>query len=202
MGSVISVLCVDDHPLMREGVVRALAQVPDMRLVAEACDGRRALEAWRAHRPDVTVMDLQMPHPDGIAAMAAIRAEFPRARFVVLSDVGGAAIEGRARRAGASAFLGKTSGADALVAAIRLAYRGDSAPGRGAADIDALTPRELEILCWAARGQSNRDIASRVGLAESTVANYMKKILLKLGAVDRTHAVTLAMRQGLLDVRR
>lgn len=201
MGGVISVLCVDDHPLMREGVERALAQVPDMRLVAEACDGRRALEAWRTHRPDVTVMDLQMPHLDGIAAMVAIRVEFPQARFVVLSDVGGAAIEARARRAGASAFLGKTSGGEALVAAIRRAYAGESAPGRGAADIDALTPRELEILCWAARGQSNRDIAARVGLAESTVNNYMKKILLKLRAVDRTHAVTLAMRQGLLDVR-
>jgi two-component system NarL family response regulator len=201
MGSVISVLCVDDHPLMREGVERALAQVPDMRLVAEACDGRRALEAWRMHRPDVTVMDLQMPRLDGIAAMTAIRAEFPQARFVVLSDVGGAAIEGRARRAGASAFLGKTSGGEALVAAIRQACRGGTTPGPEAVDLDALTSRELEILRWAARGQSNRDIASRVGLAESTVNNYMKKILLKLRAVDRTHAVTLAMRQGLLDVR-
>lgn len=201
MDSVITVLCVDDHPLIREGVERALARAPDMRLVAEACDGRRALEAWRAHRPDVTVMDLQMPRLDGIAAMAAIRAEFPQARFVVLSDVGGIAIERRARRAGASAFLGKTSSGEALVAAIRQVHRGDLAHVQVARDGDALTPRELEILCLAARGQSNRDIAAQLGLAESTVANTMKRILFKLNATDRTHAVTLAMRLGLLDVR-
>lgn len=203
----ISVMIVDDHPLLREGVAAVLGGQADMRLVAEATDGQEALLRFREHRPDVTLMDLRMPGMDGIAAITAIRREFPQAHIAVLTTYHGDVQALRAFKAGASGYLLKSSLRRELVETIRALHAGKRrVPAEIAAEIavhiseDAPTARELDVLKGVAAGQANKVIATRLGISEETVKAHMKNILAKLGANDRTHAVVIALQRGILSV--
>ncbi len=203
----IRLLVVDDHPLLREGIAGVLDGEDDLQLVAEAADGDEAIAAFRAHRPDVTLMDLQMPRRSGVDAIVAIRAEFPDARIIVLTTYAGDAHALRALQAGAQGYLLKSSLRKELVDAVRSVMAGRR---RVAAEVageiaahagDApLSAREIEILRGVAAGNSNKIVAARLGISEETVKAHMKSILAKLGANDRTHAVTIGLRRGILDV--
>ncbi len=203
----IRLLVVDDHPLLREGIAGVLDGEDDLQLVAEAADGDEAIAAFRAHRPDVTLMDLQMPRRSGVDAIVAIRAEFPDARIIVLTTYAGDAQALRALQAGAQGYLLKSSLRKELVDAVRSVMAGRR---RVAAEVageiaahagDApLSAREIEILRGVAAGNSNKIVAARLGISEETVKAHMKSILAKLGANDRTHAVTIGLRRGILDV--
>lgn len=203
----IRVLTVDDHPLLREGVAGVLEEEADMVLVAEATKGAEALELFRQHRPDVTLMDLRMPDMNGIEVIGAIRAEFPDARVIVLTTYAGDAHAVGALKAGASAYLLKSMLRKELVETIRSVHAGKRriAPeiateiAEHAAD-DALTERELDVLRRLGAGHSNKQIAAQLGISEGTVKAHMKSILPKLGARDRTHAVMIAVKRGILDV--
>jgi len=203
----IRILTVDDHPLLREGVAAVLEQEPDMVLVAEATKGSEALELFRQHRPDVTLMDLRMPDMNGIAAIEAIRAEFPAARIIVLTTYAGDANAVGALKAGASAYLLKSMLRKELIETIRTVHAGKrriapeiaSEIAEHAAD-DALTEREIDVLRRLGAGCSNKQIAAQLGISEGTVKAHMKSILPKLGARDRTHAVMIAVKRGILDV--
>jgi DNA-binding NarL/FixJ family response regulator len=203
----IRVIIVDDHPLLREGMAAVIQGEPDMVLVGEAGNGREAIECFRAHRPDVTLMDLQMPEMDGVAATAAIRAEWSDARIVVLTTYRGDALALRALKAGASAYLLKSMIRTDLLEAIRSVHTGHRyIPREIAAELaahvtdDALSPRELEVLKRVATGNSNRLIAAQLDVSEDTVKAHMKNIMSKLSANDRTHAVTIALKRGIIDV--
>jgi DNA-binding NarL/FixJ family response regulator len=202
----IRVLCVDDHPLVRDGIAFALQQEHDMVLVGEAKDGREAVEAFRRLRPDVTLMDLQMPGLNGVDALTGIRAEFPNAKIVVLTTYTGDAQANKALKAGAAGYLLKDMLRRELVDTIRSVYAGQKrippAIARDLAehlDSEALSDRELDVLRSAAAGRSNKMIADCLGLTEQTVKSYMKNVFAKLGASDRTHAVVIAMKRGYLD---
>lgn len=202
----IKVLAVDDHPLLREGIAAVMAGEPDIELVAEAACGQEAIELFRIHRPDVTLMDLQMPGMNGIEAITAIRGEFPNARFVVLTTYQGDVQALRALKAGAAGYLLKSMLRKELLETIRLVHSGKRRiPPEIAAELadhvtdDALTDREVEILRRVATGNSNKIIASQLSVSEATVKGHMKSILSKLGANDRTHAVTIAMKRGFID---
>lgn len=203
----IRLLCVDDHPLLREGIAAVIEAQPDMDLVAEASNGHEAIEAFRQHRPDVTLMDLRMPDMSGIDAIAAIRADFPAARIIVLTTYEGDAQALGALKAGASGYLLKRSLRTELLETIRAVHAGkrripaDIATGiaEHAAD-DALTVREIEVLRRVAAGKSNKLIAAELAISESTIKAHMKSILPKLDASDRTHAVMIALKRGILDV--
>ena len=203
----IRVMVVDDHPLLREGIAAVLEQQPDMLLVAEATDGAQAIERFRETRPDVTLMDLQMPNMHGIDTIAAIRAEFPAARIVVLTTYHGDVQALRAFKAGASGYLLKNLLRRELIDTIHAVHRGQrrippeiaSAIAEHAA-ADALSAREVEVLRCVAQGNANKRVAIQLGIAEETVKAHMKSILAKLGANDRTHAVTIALRRGIIDV--
>ena len=203
----IRVLAVDDHPLLREGVAALLARQDDLKLVAEASNGREAVEQFRAHRPDVTLMDLQMPEMNGIEAMIAIRTEFPSARIVVLTTYVGDAQVLRALEAGAQAYLLKSALRKELSETIRLVHAGHKriAPevatrlAEHAAD-DALSPREIEVLRLIARGNANKMIAGQLSITEETVKGHVKSILAKLAANDRTHAVTIGVKRGIIGL--
>ncbi|WP_257385491.1 response regulator transcription factor [Tahibacter caeni] len=200
-------LVVDDHPLLREGIAGVLDGEDDLQLVAEAADGDEAIAAFRAHRPDVTLMDLQMPRRSGVDAILAIRAEFPDARIIVLTTYAGDVQALRALQAGAQGYLLKSSLRKELVDTVRSVMAGRR---RIAAEVaceiaahagDApLSAREIEILRGVAAGNSNKVVAARLGISEETVKAHMKSILAKLGANDRTHAVTIGLRRGILDV--
>jgi DNA-binding NarL/FixJ family response regulator len=204
---MIAVLVVDDHPLMREGIAALISQECDLHLAGEASDGRQAVELHRKLRPDVTLMDLQMPGMGGLDAIAAIRAEAPSARIIVLTTYGGDALAKRALRSGAQAYLLKSGVRKDLVDTIRAVHRGQTrvspevacamASNVGSEDP---SPRELEVLRLIAAGNSNKCVAVKLGLSEETVKGHVKNILGKLGARDRTHAVTLAIARGLLAV--
>ncbi len=203
----IRVLIVDDHPLLREGIAAVIRGEPDIVLVAEASSGREAVELFRTCRPDVTLMDLQMPEMDGVAATIAIRAEWPLARIVMLTTYGGDAQAMRALKAGACGYLLKSMIRKDLLEAIRSVHEGrrrirHEVAAELAAHIgdDALTPRELEVLKHVAAGRSNRRIAIELAVSEDTVKAHMKNIMSKLGADDRTHAVTIALKRGIIDV--
>ena len=203
----IRVMVVDDHPLLREGIAAVLEQQPDMQLVAEATDGAQAIERFRETRPDVTLMDLQMPNMHGIDTIAAIRSEFPTARIVVLTTYHGDVQALRAFKAGASGYLLKNLLRRELIDTIQAVHRGARRiPPEIAseiaehADADALSPREVEVLRCVAQGNANKRVAIQLGIAEETVKAHMKSILAKLGANDRTHAVTIALRRGIIDV--
>jgi DNA-binding NarL/FixJ family response regulator len=179
----------------------------DIVLVAEAGNGREAVEAFQTHRPDVTLMDLQMPGMDGVAATVAIRAKWPDARIMMLTTYGGDAQAVRALKAGASGYLLKSMIRKDLLEAIRSVAAGRRCiPHEVAAELaahvtdDALTPRELEVLKHVAAGQSNRVVAAQLAVSEDTVKAHMKNIMSKLGANDRTHAVTIALKRGIIDV--
>jgi DNA-binding NarL/FixJ family response regulator len=203
----IRVLIVDDHPLLREGLAAVIQGEQDMLLIGEASNGREAIEFFRQHRPDVTLMDLQMPEVDGVAATVAIRAEWSDARIVMLTTYRGDAQALRALKAGASGYLLKSMIRSDLLEAIRSVYAGHRhIPREIAAELaahvtdDALSPRELEVLKQVAAGNSNRRVATQLDVSEDTVKAHMKNILSKLGANDRTHAVTIALKRGIIDV--
>ena len=205
--SPIRVLSVDDHPLLREGVASLLAGQPDLQLVAEASNGREAVDQFRAHRPDVTLMDLQMPEMDGVEAMIKIREEFPTARIIVLTTYVGDTQVMRALEAGAQAYLLKGILRKELVETIRLVHAGRKriAPevatnlAEHAAD-ESLSWREIEVLKLIAAGNANKIIAAQLSITEETVKGHVKNILAKLAANDRTHAVTIGLKRGIIDL--
>jgi DNA-binding NarL/FixJ family response regulator len=201
----IKVLAVDDHPVVREGIGAILAREPDIALVAEAENGREAIEYFRTHRPDVTLMDLQMPLVSGLDAMIEIREEFPSARVIVLTTYQGDIQALRAIKAGAAGYLLKTMVRKELAGAIRSVHAGKRhIPAEIAAELaahvadDALSPREIEVLRLVAMGNSNKQIAGQLTIVEETVKAHISNILSKLGANDRTHAVTIATTRGFL----
>ncbi|MFK4707316.1 DNA-binding NarL/FixJ family response regulator [Roseateles asaccharophilus] len=203
----IRVMTVDDHPLMREGIAALLAAHDGLELVGEAADGQAAVEAFAALRPDVVLMDLQMPELDGAAAIARIVAQSPDARVLVLTTYRGDAQARRAFAAGASGYLLKNAIRRELVEAIRQVHAGRRyLPAEVAAELgqyalqDELSARELDVLRRLAQGGSNRDIGAELGLSEDTVKTHMKAILSKLHAADRTQAVVIAIRRGIVDV--
>ena len=202
----IRVLTVDDHPLLRSGIEAVLQRAEDILVVGEAANGQEAVESFRILRPDVTLMDLQMPVMNGIDAILTIRTDFPAARFVVLTTYEGDVQALRALKAGATGYLLKSMLREELIDTIRTIHAGRRRiPSEIAAGIvehvaeDALTDREIEVLRKVATGTSNKIIASHLSLSEATVKCHMKSILSKLGANDRTHAVTIAMKRGFLD---
>jgi DNA-binding NarL/FixJ family response regulator len=203
----IRTLIVDDHPVLREGLAAMLDSQVDMTLVAEASNGQSAIDLYRLHRPDVTIMDLRLPDMNGIEAITHIRAEFPEARIIVLTTYLGDVQAGRALKAGAQAFLLKATLRTDLLDVIRAVHLGKRrVPIEVASEIaehagdDALTPREIEVLENVASGHSNKIVADRLDISEETVKTHMRSILSKLGASDRTHAVTIALRRGFLDM--
>jgi DNA-binding NarL/FixJ family response regulator len=204
--TVIKLLVVDDHPLLRAGIHAVLDGELDIRLVGEATNGHDAIESFRQHRPDVTLMDLQMPIMNGIDAIKAIREEFPNARFIVLTTYQGDVQALRALKAGAAGYLLKSMLRRDLLDTIRAVHAGKRRiPPEIAAELaehvteDSLSDREIEVLRKVAIGTSNKMIAFQLSLSEDTVKSHMKSILSKLGANDRTHAVTIAMRRGFID---
>src|SRR6204780_5337098 len=204
---LIRILPVDDHPMLREGIAALVASQSDMKLVGEASNGREALEQFRKHRPDLTLMDLQMPDMDGIEAMVAICSEFPEARIIVLTTYKGDIRVLRALKAGARAFLLKGLLRKERLETIRAVHAGQkrihpevAAELADHAIDDALTSREIDVLRLIAGGNANKLIADRLSITEETVKGHVKNILSKLGANDRTHAVTVALKRGIIDL--
>jgi DNA-binding NarL/FixJ family response regulator len=201
----IRILTVDDHPLFRSGVAALLASQPDMQLVAEGASGGEAIQQFRTHRPDVTLMDLQMPEMSGLEATIAIRAEFPDARIIVLTTYAGDVQVLRALKAGARAYLLKTLADKELLETIRGVHRGKKALSAEAsyqlaehATDESLTPAEVEVLQLIADGNANKQIADRLAVTEDTIKGRVKNILSKLAANDRTHAAIIGIRRGII----
>src|ERR1035441_6259273 len=202
----IRILTVDDHPILRSGIAAELQAEEDIELVGEASDGLEAIASFRALRPDVTLMDLQMPLMNGLDAIVAIRSEFPDARIVVLTTYQGDVQALRALKAGAMGYLLKNMLRAELVDTIRAVYAGKRRiPKEVAAELaehvadDTLSQREIEVLRRVAMGGSNKIIASQIGVSEATVKSHLRNILSKLGANARTHAVTIAIKRGFID---
>jgi DNA-binding NarL/FixJ family response regulator len=203
---MVRILSVDDHALLRKGIAAVINAEPDMKLVAEASNGEEAIEKFRMHRPDVTLMDLQMPGLNGIEAMIRILAEFPDARIVVLTTYSGDVQVLRALRAGARAYLLKGHDRE-LIETIHIVMQGRKRiPPEVAADLaehaadDELSEREIEVLKLIAAGNSNKQIADLLFVAEATVKSRVTNILSKLGASDRTHAVTIGLKRGIIQI--
>ncbi|HEY5756753.1 MAG TPA: response regulator transcription factor [Steroidobacter sp.] len=203
----IHILTVDDHQLSREGIASMLAGQEDMKLVAQVASGPEAVEAYRALRPNVTLMDLRMPGMSGIEAITTIRAEFPNARIIVLTTYAGDVQAAAALKAGAAGYLLKSLVRKELVETIRIVHTGRRrVPPEIATEIaehvadDALTDREVDVLKRVAAGKSNKLIAAELDISEGTVKTHMKSILPKLDASDRTHAVIIALRRGIFDL--
>ena len=204
---MIGVLSVDDHPLLREGIAALVNAESDMKLIAEATNGQEAIEKFRLHRPDVTLMDLQMPAMNGIEAIIGIRSEFPNARIIVLTTYAGDVQVLRALKAGARGYILKAHVRRELLDTIRAVHGGQKRiPPEVAAELadhaadDALSSREIDVLRLIAAGNANKEIASRLGIAEETVKSHITNILAKLGANDRTHAVTTALKRGIIEL--
>ena len=204
---LIRVLAVDDHALLREGIAALVNAESDMKLVAEACNGREAVEKFRSHRPDITLMDLQMPVLNGIEAIIGIRTEFPNARIIVLTTYTGDVQVLRALKAGARAYLLKSEVHEDLLDTIRAVHAGRKRiPPEIAAELadhaaeDDLSARELAVLRLIATGNANKEIACQLFIAEDTVKSHVSNILAKLGAHDRTHAVTIGLKRGIIEL--
>ena len=205
--SRIQILAVDDHPLLRGGVAALIAAESDMVLVGEASSGQEAIQEFRRLKPDVTLMDVQMPNVDGIDAIIAIRSGFPSARIIVLTTYEGDFLAKRALKAGAQAYVLKSLVRKDLLDTIRLVHRGARRVDPEIAEQiansmsdEALSEREIEVLSLIAAGESNKVVAANLRISEETVKTHVRSILAKLGASDRTHAVTLALRRGIIQL--
>jgi DNA-binding NarL/FixJ family response regulator len=204
--TVIRVMAADDHPLLRQGIASLVADQPDMTLVAEASNGREAIQQFRMHRPDVVLMDLQMPEMNGIDAIIAIRGEFPDAQIIVLTTYAGDVQALRALKAGARAYLLKNLLHKELLDTIRAVHTGKKAIS---AEVsfelaqhvtgDALTAAEVRVLSLIAAGNANKEIAAQLAISEETVKSQVRNIFSKLGAKDRTHAAMIGLKRGIID---
>jgi DNA-binding NarL/FixJ family response regulator len=204
---LIRILTVDDHPLLRKGIAALVNAEPDMKLVAEASNGQEAIESFRVHHPDVTLMDIQMPSFNGIEAICEIQSEFPDARIIVLTTYTGDAQVLRALKAGARAYVLKGHVHRELLETIRAVHAGKKRiPPDIAAQLaehaidDELTSRELDVLRLIAAGNSNKLIADQLSIGEATVKSHVTNILSKLGANDRAHAVTIGLKRGIIEL--
>ena len=203
----IRIMTVDDHPVLRQGIAALIADQPDLTLVAEATNGREAIQQFRANRPDVTLMDLQMPEMNGLDAMIAIRGEFADARIIVLTTYAGDVQARRALQAGARAYLLKNSLHKELLDTIRAVHAGrkNLSPevsfdlAEHAAE-EALSPLEVRVLRLIAEGNSNKEIAARLSVTEDSVKGHVRNILSKLGANDRTHAAMIGIKRGIIEL--
>jgi DNA-binding NarL/FixJ family response regulator len=203
----IRILLADDHHVLRQGVRALAADELDMKFVAEASSGHEAIEQFRKHQPDVVLMDLQMPDMNGIDAMIAIRDEFPDARFIILTTYAGDVQISRALKAGARAYLLKSLLRRELLDTIRAVFAGQKRiPAEVAAQVadhladDSLTSREIDVLRLIAAGNANKIVADKLSITEETVKGHVKSILSKLGANDRTHAVTIGLKRGIIEL--
>ena len=203
----IRILTVDDHPLVRQGIAGIIADESDMTLVAEAANGREAIQQFRTHRPNITLMDLQMPEMNGLDAMTAILGEFPDARIVVLTTYTGDVQALRALKAGARAYLLKNSLHKELLDVIRAVHAGRKTLSpevsfqlaEHSAE-ESLTPAEVRVLSLIAEGKSNKEIAAVLSVTEDAVKGQVRSILSKLGANDRTHAAIIGIKRGIIEV--
>jgi DNA-binding NarL/FixJ family response regulator len=202
----IRILAVDDHPLFRNGIAALLATQPDMSLVGEASNGREAIQQFRVHRPDITLMDLQMPEMNGLDALVAIRSEFPEARIIMLTTYRGDIQVMRSMQVGARAYLLKNLLDKELLDTIRAVHAGKRTLSAEAsyelaehATDAVLTPGEVDVLRLIADGNANKQIAARLSITEETVKGRVKNILSKLGANDRTHAAMIGVRRGIIE---
>ena len=204
--SPIRILSVDDHPLIRQGVASLVAIQADMNLIAEAANGREAIQQFHRHRPDITLMDLQMPEMNGLDAIIAIRGEFPEARIIVLTTYAGDVQALRALKAGARAYLLKDSLHKELLTTIRAVHAGKKSLSPEVsfqlaehATDDALTPAEIRVLHLIAEGNANKEIAAQLSTSEDTVKGQVRNILSKLDAKDRTHAAMIGLKRGIIE---
>jgi len=204
--SLIRILTVDDHPLLRKGIAALVNTEPDMKLIGEASNGQEAIEKFRSHRPDVTLMDLQMPGMNGIEVLDRILSEFPDARIIVLTTYSGDAQVLRALKAGARAYMLKRQVHRELLEAIRAVHVGQKRiPSDLAAELlvhakDDLTPREIDVLQLIAAGKANKEIGDHLSIGEASVKSHVTNILSKLGANDRAHAVAIGLKRGIIEL--
>ena len=205
--SSIRIMTVDDHPLLRQGIAALVKTQQDMELIAEACDGEEAVAQFRLHRPDVSLMDLQMPNVNGTEAISRIRSEFPEAKILVLSTYAGDVQVLRAIKAGARGYLLKGNVRTELLDAIRSVHAGHKRiPPEIAAELadhaadDQLSSREIDVLRLIGAGNANKQIADKLSIGETTVKNHISNILSKLGANDRAHAVSIALQRGIIEL--